>query len=307
MNIIEFSHVSKIYRKGFLAIKVPAVIDLSFSVRQGAITGFVGPNGAGKTTSLKMVLGLTRPSGGSIRLSGGDPGDPRARRDCAFLPEQPYFYQHLTVRESLAFAARLHGRAGSGLRADIEQTLDTVGLGGLGKRKIKELSKGMQQRLAMAQALLMHSSVLILDEPMSGMDPPGRGLFRALFLSLAARGATIFFSTHILDDVESLCNDVVVLSKGRLDYQGPIDTLLKKGFKGHDLVVPRLPDALKDGLRGMGCDVETARAEADRVFVPSGKDLAQCQRYLNGHGMFCESLTKRTTSLEDVLYKKQSG
>jgi ABC-2 type transport system ATP-binding protein len=307
MNVIEFSHVSKIYRKGFLAKKIPAVLNLSFAVRQGAITGFVGPNGAGKTTSIKMIMGLVRPSGGVLQLSGRDPRDPASRADCAFLPEQPYFYQHLTVSESLAFAARLYGVRGGNLARDIGQTLETLGLGGLEKRKIKELSKGMQQRLAMAQALLMRSNVLIFDEPMSGMDPPGRNLFRSIFLSLAGQGKTIFFSTHILDDIEALCSDVVVLSKGRLDYQGPIDTLLQKGFKGHDLVVAHLPDALKEELGRMGCTIEPHGATGDSVFVPPGIDLAACQRRLQEHGMFCESLTKRTISLEDVLYKKQSG
>jgi ABC-2 type transport system ATP-binding protein len=121
---------------------------------------------------------------------------------------------------------------------------------------------------------------------------------------LAAQGRTIFFSTHILDDIELLCSDVVVLSKGRLDYQGPIDTLVHKGFKGHDLVVPRLPEALKEELRRMGCTLEAPGAAGDRVFVPSGIDLIQCQKRLHEHGVFCKSLTKRTISLEDVLYKK---
>jgi ABC-2 type transport system ATP-binding protein len=240
-----------------------------------------------------------------VRLSGRDPRDPASRADCTFLPEQPYFYQHLTVRESLAFAARLFGIRGGNLARDIGQTLETLGLGGLEKRKIKELSKGMQQRLAMAQALLMGSNVLILDEPMSGMDPPGRNLFRSIFLSLAAQGKTIFFSTHILDDIEALCNDVVVLAKSRLDYHGPIDTLLRKGFKGHDIVVACLPEALKEELIRMGCSMESpGAADRNRIFAPSGVDLAACQRRLQEHGVFCESLTKRTISLEDVLYKK---
>jgi ABC-type multidrug transport system, ATPase component len=304
MNIIEFTHVSKIYRKGFLAIKVPAVIDLSFSVRQGAITGFVGPNGAGKTTTIKMILGLVYPTSGVVRLCGKDASDPKSRRDIAFISEQPYFYQHLTVAEALGFAARLHGRAVAALPEEIGRILETVDLVKCEKRKIKELSKGMQQRLAMVQALLLHSSVLIFDEPMSGMDPPGRNLFRKILLSLAAQGRTIFFSTHILDDIEQLCSDVVVISKGRLEYQGPISGILQKGFKGFDLVVPSLPDQLKIELRHQGYEVEAVEQKAIRIFVPSDKDLVVCQRYLYEHGVFCESLTKRNLPLEEVLYKK---
>jgi len=305
MNIIEFSHVSKIYRKGFLARKIPAVMDLSFAVRQGAITGFVGPNGAGKTTSIKMIMGLARPTGGDVRFSGRDPSDPTSRRDCTFLPEQPYFYQHLTVSESLAFAARLYGHHTGRLAKDIGQTLETVGLGGLEKRKIKELSKGMQQRVAMAQALLMHSNVLILDEPMSGMDPPGRNLFRAIFLSLAAQGRTIFFSTHILDDIELVCRNVVVLSQGKSEYEGPVAGLLDRGFQGTDIVVTQCAEPILDELRRMGCEISLEGAEKAKVFVPAGKDVLLCQRFLLERRVLCESIARRMVPLEEILYKHQ--
>lgn len=304
MNVIEFSHVSKIYRKGFLAKKVPAVVDLSFSVRQGAVTGFVGPNGAGKTTVIKMILGLVHPTGGVIRLNGTDAGDPAGRKDCAFISEQPYFYQHLTVTEALVFAARLHGRGGALLSREIGRTLESVDLVNCVQRKIRELSKGMQQRLAMAQALLLQSKILIFDEPMSGMDPPGRGLFRKILLSLASKGTTIFFSTHILDDIEQLCNDVVVLSKGRLEYQGPISKILQKGFMGFDLIVPPLSGNFQNELRNMGYEVEAAGEASVHIFVPSKEDLSVCQRWLNERGVLCDSLTKRTLPLEEVLYKK---
>jgi ABC-2 type transport system ATP-binding protein len=304
MNAIEFSGVSKIYRKGFLAVKIPAITNLSFSVRGGVITGFIGPNGAGKTTAIKMILGLAYPTSGRITLSGVNASDPKSRADCAFISEQPYFYRHLTVTEALVFAARLHDWGGAALKGEIAGVLQTVDLVDCEKRKIKELSKGMQQRLAMAQALLVRSNVLIFDEPMSGMDPPGRGLFRKIILALRAQGKTVFFSTHILDDVEQLCSDVVVLSRGRLEYQGPIEGILQKGFKGFDLVVAALPDDLQSGLRAMGCTVEASGESALRIFVPADKDAAACQRFLYDHGVVCESLTKRNIPLEEILYKK---
>ncbi len=304
MNIIEFSNVSKIYRKGFLAKKVPAVVDCSFAVEQGGVTGFIGPNGAGKTTSIKMILGMVRPTAGRIFVAGKAPFFPECRKDIAFISEQPYFYGHLLVSETLLFAARLHGRPRLGIEKDIEAALAQVGLAGLANRKIKDLSKGMQQRCAMAQALLMHSNTLILDEPLSGLDPLGRRLFRDILRTLSEKGATIFFSTHIIEDIELLCRSVVVLSKGRTEYQGPIDELVEKGNKGTDIIVPVLPEALREGLLGMGCELSVLVDGKTNVFVPAGRDVVRCQRYLCEQQAFCESMTKRRTPLEEILYRR---
>jgi ABC-2 type transport system ATP-binding protein len=303
MNAIEFSRVTKIYKKGFRAIKVPAIVDCSFSVESGAITGFVGPNGAGKTTSIKMIMGLVRPNSGVIKVLGRDPGDQACRRDIAFISEQPYFYNHLTVDETLRFAARLHGRESGDLRGDIEASLSRVGMQGKNKRKMKDLSKGMQQRCSMAQALLMRSTMLVLDEPLSGLDPPGRTLFRALFLSLAEKGATIFFSTHILDDIELICRNVVVLSNGRPEYEGPIAGLLERGFQGTDMTMAKCAGPLCAELRRSGCEITALGEEKIKVFVPAGKDVLGCQRLLVENGILCETISRRTVPLEEVLYK----
>jgi len=302
MNFIEFSNVSKIYRKGFFAKKIPAVFDCSFSVGQGTVTGFIGPNGAGKTTSIKLMLGLALSTSGVIRVAGKDPGNPDSRKDIAYVSEQPYFYQHLTVSETLAFAAKVHGRVSAGLTKACDQALARVGLEGFANRKIKDLSKGMQQRCSMAQAILMGSGAMILDEPLSGLDPLGRLLFRDLFRELSEKGVTIFFSTHIIDDIESLCRNVVVLSKGRADYQGPVDALVEKGNKGTDIIIPDLPDSLKEALPRIGCEPSALPGGKINVFIPAGRDVRQCQRLLAEHGVFCESMTKRRTPLEEILY-----
>jgi ABC-2 type transport system ATP-binding protein len=305
MNAIEFSRVTKIYKKGFRAIKVPALVDCSFSVASGVITGFVGPNGAGKTTSIKMVMGLAAPNGGVIKVLGKDPSDPSCRRDIAFLSEQPYFYNHLTVNETLRFAARLHGGKSVNLREDIDAALARVGLQGTGGRKIKDLSKGMQQRCAMAQAILLRSRMLVLDEPLSGLDPVGRTLFRSILLSLAQQGATIFFSTHILDDIELVCRNVVVLSQGKSEYEGPVAGLLDRGFQGTDIVVTQCAEPILDELRQMGCEIIREGTEKAKVFVPVGKDVLLCQRLLLERRVLCESIARRMVPLEEILYKHQ--
>jgi ABC-2 type transport system ATP-binding protein len=306
MNAIEFSHVTKIYKKGFFAIKVPALVDCSFSVASGSITGFVGPNGAGKTTAIKMIMGLVRADSGVIKVLGKDPGDPDCRRNIAFISEQPYFYNHLTVGETLMFAARLFGRNCADLRRDIDAALTRVGLQGFEKRKIKDLSKGTQQRCAMAQALLIQSTTLVLDEPLSGMDPPGRTMFRSILLSLARQGVTIFFSTHILDDIELLCQNVVVLSRGRSEYEGPIAGLLDRGFQGTDITMADCDTQSIEELTRLGCEITRAGGGKIKVFVPAGKDVLQCQCLLLDRKIMCDTVSRRTVPLEEVLYKPLS-
>jgi ABC-2 type transport system ATP-binding protein len=247
---------------------------------------------------------MVTPTTGAISISGKNPDNSESRKDIAFISEQPYFYPHLTVCESLLFAARLHGLSRADLRKDIDITLERVGLEGLSKRKIKDLSKGMQQRCAMAQALLMHSNILILDEPLSGLDPLGRRLFRDILRELAQNGSTVFFSTHIIDDIESLCRNVVVLSKGRVEYQGAIERLLEKGNQGAEIVVAALPMGLKENLIRIGCRVSTLVSGKTLIFAPADIDDKQCQRALFEQSVYCESITKRCTPLEEILYNR---
>lgn len=302
MALIEFDRVSKIYRKGFLAVKVPAVVDLSFSVDENHITGFVGPNGAGKTTSLKMLMGLVHPTSGTIKIRGKSAPAPESRERIAFLSEQPYFYDHLTVRESLRFAYRLNHLPPADMHRDIDRVLQKVDLSDSAGKRVRELSKGMQQRLNMAQALLGDAHVFILDEPMSGLDPLGRTLFRSLFRELIEQGKSIFFSTHILDDIEQVCDRVVVLAKGRLTYQGEIAELLERGFLGTDVLVATLDAQTRDRLRALGAHVSDTAVGTSLIFVPRDHDVRACQKILYEKGYFPESITNRHHSLETILY-----
>ena len=302
---IELIHVSKDFRRHFWEKKVPAVIDCTFAVEKNTITGFVGPNGAGKTTCIKMLLGLIRPTTGKVLINGQNPALPSSRKGLSFLSERPYFYDHLTVRETLRFSYGLvEGYAKSG-ETDILRALEAVELSASINTKVKNLSKGMQQRLSMAQALLCNPDLMILDEPMSGLDPLGRRLFRQILLALGSEGKTIFFSSHILDDVESLCSHVVVLSKGRLTYQGPLAQLVSEEAGDAECVVTGLSDADRRALAGMGFTIAKNLRAGDTITVPGGRGLRECQRYLWENGLFCESVSKRSSSLEDIIYKRQ--
>jgi ABC-2 type transport system ATP-binding protein len=303
--VIEFKNVCKNYRKHFWSRQVAAVVNCSFTVDRNTVTGFVGPNGAGKTTSIKMLLGLISPTSGTVRINGRDPLLPFTRKGVSFLSERPYFYEHLTVHETLRFAHGLgQGYAKSG-ETDIRRALDAVELSKSGDAKVKDLSKGMQQRLSMAQALLGNPDILILDEPMSGLDPLGRRLFREILLALAQEGKTIFFSTHILDDVESVCSHVVVLSKGQLEYQGPLSQLLSQGQGGTECIVRGLGEVEKQTLASGGCMITKGVDGKDIILIPAGMDPRKSQQYLCEKGIICDSVVRRTASLEEIIYKRK--
>jgi ABC-2 type transport system ATP-binding protein len=308
MYAIEAENVTKIYRKGFRAVKVPAVTGLSFTVRKETITGFVGPNGAGKTTTIKMLAGLVRPTSGCVRILGSDTRSLDARRGVAYLSEQPYFYAHLTAREMLGFVARLIGLPATVAAQEILRVLEAVELSHKASVKIKEMSKGMQQRLNMAQALLGRPHILILDEPMSGMDPPGRRLFRQIFTELRReQRTTLFFSTHVLDDVEALCEDVVVLSGGTLTYAGPVRTLLDEGLLGVEILCGELDAACRMAAAETGCRVQQGRESGEwSLFVPREIDPGAVLRILYGYNVYPRAVQPCSLTLEELLYRRAS-
>lgn len=307
MNDIEINNFSKIYRKGFWGIKFPAVVDISFAIKNRIITGFIGPNGAGKTTTIKSIMGLVKPSAGSIKIRGVDAMNYSARRGVAYLSEQPYFYGHLSCCESLEFAAKLMGIAIDHKKSEIFRVLDIVELSKKARSRVKELSKGMQQRLNMAQALLGKPHLMILDEPMSGMDPPGRRLFRSLFKSLVESGTTVFFSTHVLDDIESVCDEVVVLSKGKLSYCGAVNELIAKGAKGTEMHIPTSELEIKTVCQNMGCQIESDHNGILIISIPRQISPSEIQKYLSSKGIFPSKIVSRSESLESLLYSNSNG
>jgi len=302
MDMLTAENVTKVYRRGFRAVRVNAVTGVSFALAESRVTGFVGPNGAGKTTTIKMAMGLVRPSAGRITLMGQDANRPAARRGVAYVSEQPYFYKHLTVGETVDFSARLAGIKRSAVEAERKRVLSAVELTGRETSKVRNLSKGLQQRLNMACGLLGDPKLLILDEPMSGLDPPSRRLFRTLFKTLGEEGRTIFFSTHVLEDIETVCQNVVVLDGGKLRLTGSVASLLDEGTLGTELIVQSLPDNIADELRNDGVEISSTPDGEVTIFIPVKMNVEMYQRKLYDNGVFCKSIQKRSMPLESLLY-----
>lgn len=213
---LTFRGAAKTYKTHFWQRPMASLLGLDLDVRGGEILGLLGPNGAGKTTAIKLALGLIFPDSGEVRLMGQPASRPAARARVGYLPENPYFPDDLTARELVEFAARLHGVSKVERRARADALLERVGLGQVLDRSLRRYSKGMVQRAGMARALVANPEFIILDEPMSGLDPLGRRDFRDLILGLKAQGTTVLFSSHVLADAEMLCDRVAILDAGRL-------------------------------------------------------------------------------------------
>ncbi|MGC4086414.1 MAG: ABC transporter ATP-binding protein [Polyangiaceae bacterium] len=235
--LISVDQLRKEFRQGFFMRRVIAVKRVSFEVERGDIFGFLGPNGAGKTTTIKMLTGLIRPSGGSARLFGEAVPSPSARARIGFLPESPYIYPYLTPLEFVELCGRLSGMKSRQLRERARLVLEQVGIGYAADRRVGRLSKGMLQRTGLAAALVSDPELLILDEPMSGLDPVGRKEVRDLIHDERKKGRTIFFSTHILSDVEMLCDRVTILRKGEVVVSGRLAELLKREVRRTDVTL----------------------------------------------------------------------
>jgi ABC-2 type transport system ATP-binding protein len=235
--VIRVERLKKEFRQGFWMRRVMAVKDISFQVDRGDIFGFLGPNGAGKTTTIKILTGLISPSGGQAQLFGDAVPSRRALGRIGFLPENPYVYPYLTPAEFVVMCGRLSGLGARAARDRTRQVLDQVGVAYAADRPVRRLSKGMLQRTGLAAALVADPELLILDEPMSGLDPIGRKEVRDLIVDERRRGRTIFFSTHILNDVESLCDRVAILRKGEVVVSGRIAELLRRDARRTEITL----------------------------------------------------------------------
>jgi ABC-2 type transport system ATP-binding protein len=275
-----------------------AVRDLTLSVPRGEVFGFLGPNGAGKTTSVKMLLGLVHPTAGGGRLLGAPIGAPRARARVGYLPEHFAFHEWLRGRELLRFHGRLLGLRGAALEAAIEGLLHRVELASAGERCLREYSKGMTQRIGLAQALLGDPELVFLDEPTSGLDPLGRLLVRDVIRELKARGASVFLNSHLLSEVEVTCDRVAFVKDGRVVRE------MTLGAAERDLEVElrldRVFSAILEGLAAFGGDVR-ADGTLVRMRVDGEARLPELSRWLAGQGVGLYHLAARRRSLEDVF------
>jgi ABC-2 type transport system ATP-binding protein len=232
MNALEITSLSKTFR-GKKRAWVEALKGVSLSVAQGEVFGFLGPNGAGKSTTIKTIMGLIRPTSGEASIMGNPTGSLLARTQVGYLPENPAFYDFLTAEEYLDFVGNIYGMSKELLERRKGEVLALLELTEARKRPMRTYSKGMVQRLGLAQVLLHNPDVYILDEPMSGLDPLGRALVKKIILDLKKQGKCIFFSTHITADVESVCDRVGIILKGELKRVDMVDTILTEGIRGY--------------------------------------------------------------------------
>ena len=229
-DVVRSERLTKDFLTGFWRPRPKrALDDLSFAVPQGEVFGLLGPNGAGKTTTLKLLMDLLRPSSGRAEIFGKNVSEPEARRRVGFVPEQPYFYDHLSADELVRYFAGLSGLTGADRKTKATAALDRTGIPAEDRRRpLRQFSKGMMQRVGLAQAIVHEPELIVLDEPMSGLDPIGRRDVREMILALRDEGRTILFSSHILSDAEQLCSRVGILARGRLATIGPLAELTSK-------------------------------------------------------------------------------
>ena len=241
--VIDVHDLKKTYRTPFARRRVEALRGVTFSVERGHIFGFVGPNGAGKTTTIRTLMGLIRPTGGTATLLGHPLGSRAARAKIGFLPESPYFYDYLDVVELCDLAGRLFGLAPAARKTRADELIEKVGLSRARGQSLKKFSKGMLQRAGLAQALMNDPELVVLDEPMSGLDPIGRKEVRDLILELRDHGKTVFFSTHILSDVEAITDRVAIIARGQLQAHGTPAELVSRSITAVDVTVRLAADA----------------------------------------------------------------
>ncbi len=296
--VIRLTGITKSFR-GHLGIgRTFAVSGLSLEVNRGEVFGLLGPNGAGKTTTLKMMLGLLRPSAGEVTLLGGPPSNPASRARVGYLPENPYFYDYLTAGEFLDFYGRLQGLKGESRRRRTGTAMKLVGLEGRERTALRKFSKGMIQRVALAQAIQHDPEVIILDEPMSGLDPIGRREVRDLILSLKASGRTIFFSSHILQDAEMVCDRVAIIKDGKLRSVGRLEDMVTEGARWFEVTVRgRLPESKE-------FQPLSASGEESLIRVENVDELAALLSAIHGSGGQVLSIWPRRETLEDMFLRE---
>lgn len=277
---IEIIGLTKDYPVGFWRKRMRRSLDgLTLKVEEGEIFGFLGPNGAGKTTTLKLLMGLIFPTAGTARIRGCSIDDVRMHQDIGYLPEQPYFYAYLTARELLDYYARFSNYSGGERRERVERFLDRVGLASAGNVQLRKYSKGMLQRVGIAQAILHDPKVIFLDEPMSGLDPVGRREVRDIIVDLKKQGRTVFFSTHILSDAEMLCDRVGVLSGGKLQGVGAPADIVSIEVHAMEILFEEpgkrpLPKELKEKAATIGGGYRMEVSEAE--LYPALAQLESC-------------------------------
>jgi ABC-2 type transport system ATP-binding protein len=302
---VSTDRLTKDFTTGFWRPRPHRGLDgLTCEIPLGGIFGLLGPNGAGKSTTLKLLLHLLQPTSGRAEVLGLAPGDVRAHRRLGFLPENPTFYDYLTAEELLTYFAGLFGFSAAESRTRATRLLDRVGLAADRRRPLRQYSKGMVQRVGIAQALINDPELIIFDEPMSGLDPVGRREVRELILQLRDEGRTILFSSHILTDAELLCSRVGILAKGKLVAAGTLAELTTSAARGWEVVATAVPAALVDRVRSRGV-AATAISDGRYSFdLGAGDRPEPFVADLAAAGATLVSVAPLRTTLEDVFLER---
>lgn len=303
MTAIAIHELTKDYEVGFWRKrKVRALDRLSLTVHSGEVFGFLGPNGAGKTTTLKLLMRLIYPTSGHAEILGRPFDDVSMHAKIGYLPENPYFYDYLTAEEFLKYSARLFGLSSSIVSQRIENLLKVVGLIDARQLQLRKFSKGMLQRVGIAQALINDPEIVFLDEPMSGLDPLGRREIRDLILGLKREGKTVFFSSHILPDVEALCDRVAILYKGRLRGCGSLSELLNEESSAIELIAGHFDESVQMELRPIASEILLVGSLL-RVWLPNQAALFSALEVLRRHGAQVIHVHPLRESFEDYFVK----
>ncbi|MCB9622224.1 MAG: ABC transporter ATP-binding protein [Polyangiales bacterium] len=302
--VVVVKDLVKTYRTGFFRKKVEAVRGISFEVRHGEIFGLLGPNGAGKTTTIKCLLRLVFPTSGELKVYGLSPEKRESMLRVGYMPENPYVYRYLKPLELLDLCGRLAGMPGKERRDRSEAMIDKVGLRHAVDRPIGKFSKGMMQRVGLAQALLHDPELLVLDEPMSGLDPIGRKEIRDILLEQKKRGKTLLFTSHILSDVEMLCDRVSILQKGRVTAEGKLSELLSSEVAQSEVELRNVSASLRESLAKVeGVEIHDAEA-AVLLTVPEAEIASTLRAALDG-GARVVAVRPQRKSLEDLFVEKK--
>ena len=300
--LLELDRLGKTYRDPMTLKPFTAVRDVSLELLRGEIFGLLGPNGAGKTTTIKMILGLARPTSGRVLLDGREPSDPASRRRLGYLPENPCFYDHLTPIEFLDLSGALFGIPAQVRRSRANELLERLGLASHAKKPLRKFSKGMTQRVGLAQALINEPTLLVLDEPMSGLDPVGRSEVKALLREQRSRGVTVLMSSHVLAETESICNRVAIMDAGTILEVGEVPALLGSGVREWEISLDRIPDAVAAAFRAAGHAME-AIGSRSLVRIVDGTALQTALKALVEAGVFVHSVEPRRETLEEHFVK----
>jgi len=308
MPALATFELTKDFASGFWRKKLYRALDrLTLEVAPGEVFGFLGPNGAGKTTTLKLLMQLVFPTSGRAELLGQPIGDRSVKRRIGYLPEQPYFYDYLTAEELLSYFAALFGYRAADRRQRVDRLLDEVGIGQERRMPLRKFSKGMLQRVGIAQALINDPELVIFDEPMSGLDPLGRRDVRSLILSLRDRGVTVFFSSHVLSDAEALCSRVAILANGRLATTGRLSDMLAFQIRGWEIVASGVNDRLLQSLQARATRLVRLGDGRCSIEVPPDVSPDRIVSELSAGGAHLLTLNPIRDTLEDFFVKQVAG